>query len=369
MTASLNPTSSPPASEFDRAIQYLRKTDPAISGHRGHDHTLKTIGLIKGHFPSLSDTDLLDVLKAEWNDRCDPPWSDRELIHKITSAVPAIVQPQTECRGGYQGWDLKPRKSYYLTHSNQEKTGGYQTGDKQKPEPDPDLIKSIINKSPCNGVYSFIYQSKPLPDKVNPHFYINEIYKPDDLICIGRRMVYKGKVTYPAKTKTLKEWQSQSLTEYQYIVPNPMTAKTGKTLDGDDSPRCSGNAGNMDIQVIEIDPPSEEGPLSELLTPHDNQAKIIHHLSEFAPILLLMHSGGKSLHAWFKTGGNDESEKLLNYAVRLGADSSLKDRSKLVRLPDGTRPADDTPKFRQGIHYTGYPQIQRVFYLNPQNLK
>jgi hypothetical protein len=33
----------------------------------------------------LADDDALDVLR-DWNSRCEPPWSDRELIDKLSRA-------------------------------------------------------------------------------------------------------------------------------------------------------------------------------------------------------------------------------------------------------------------------------------------
>jgi hypothetical protein len=33
----------------------------------------------------LADDEALDVLR-EWNSRCEPPWSDRELMEKLSRA-------------------------------------------------------------------------------------------------------------------------------------------------------------------------------------------------------------------------------------------------------------------------------------------
>lgn len=80
-----------PASEFfapqsiiDRARQYLQKCPPAISGQGGHKATFRTACLLVKGF--VLDSDQALVLLQEWNQTCQPPWTERELIHKIDGA-------------------------------------------------------------------------------------------------------------------------------------------------------------------------------------------------------------------------------------------------------------------------------------------
>jgi Bifunctional DNA primase/polymerase, N-terminal/DnaB-like helicase C terminal domain len=68
----------------ERARRYLEKFPPAISGQGGHACTLLAAGhLIKGF--RLDNAAAFSLL-SEWNLRCDPPWSERELRHKIREA-------------------------------------------------------------------------------------------------------------------------------------------------------------------------------------------------------------------------------------------------------------------------------------------
>lgn len=72
---------------LDRARKYVDKMDAAVSGDGGHNKTFAVACvLVKGF--ELSSSDALDVLR-EYNQRCDPPWSERELQHKIDSATRA----------------------------------------------------------------------------------------------------------------------------------------------------------------------------------------------------------------------------------------------------------------------------------------
>jgi replicative DNA helicase len=75
----------PSGDVFDRARRYLAVMDPAIQGSGGSVPTLRAaIALVRGF--DLSDADSLALLESEYNPRCVPPWSHKELVHKIRSA-------------------------------------------------------------------------------------------------------------------------------------------------------------------------------------------------------------------------------------------------------------------------------------------
>ena len=69
----------------NRARRYLAKLSPAVSGQGGHDATFHAAcSLVLGF--GLDRPQSL-VLLQEWNNRCVPPWNDRELEHKIDDAL------------------------------------------------------------------------------------------------------------------------------------------------------------------------------------------------------------------------------------------------------------------------------------------
>jgi KaiC/GvpD/RAD55 family RecA-like ATPase len=70
----------------DRARKYIAKMDPGIAGSGGHDSTWRVaVALAQGF--ELSEEDTFQILKRDYNPRCSPPWSDRELRHKARQAV------------------------------------------------------------------------------------------------------------------------------------------------------------------------------------------------------------------------------------------------------------------------------------------
>lgn len=84
----------------ERAMRYLDKAGPAISGAGGHTHTLMCArALVRGF--NFSDGEALSLLQ-EWNQGNAEKWSDRELEHKIRSARSGPTPPEGEgwlCRG------------------------------------------------------------------------------------------------------------------------------------------------------------------------------------------------------------------------------------------------------------------------------
>ncbi|HXH25450.1 MAG TPA: DNA-primase RepB domain-containing protein [Vicinamibacterales bacterium] len=69
---------------LERARRYLAALPPAIAGSHGDLHTFRVCcRLVRGF---ALDDDEAFVLLQEWNARCLPPWTDRELEQKIASA-------------------------------------------------------------------------------------------------------------------------------------------------------------------------------------------------------------------------------------------------------------------------------------------
>lgn len=69
---------------IDRARKYLAKIEGAVTGCGGHNQTFHAACVLLLDF-ELSESDAL-VLLSEWNQSCQPPWSEAELIHKVQSA-------------------------------------------------------------------------------------------------------------------------------------------------------------------------------------------------------------------------------------------------------------------------------------------
>jgi hypothetical protein len=70
----------------DRARKYLAKLPAAIQGDNGSTATFNAVACVMFGFDLDPDT-TYSIIASDYNQRCDPPWSERELHHKIRSVA------------------------------------------------------------------------------------------------------------------------------------------------------------------------------------------------------------------------------------------------------------------------------------------
>ena len=149
---------------------------------------------------------------------------------------------------------------------------------------------------------------------------IDALFPGNPLLCCGR-------TNFDFATLPREQWRGR-LAEIQFVVPSPMTARTGYTQYGRESEHPLQNTGPRRFLVIEQD----RGTV-------DEQVAILAHLAKHAPLALAVHSGSRSVHGWFFCAGQSENmlRGFMRCAVTLGADRVTWTRSQFVRIPDGTR--------------------------------
>lgn len=76
-------TSGPDA--LERARRYLAKCDPAVSGAGGHNRAFAVCAAVAEKFDVSAD-EALALLLEDWNQRCEPPWTEAQLRHKLKGA-------------------------------------------------------------------------------------------------------------------------------------------------------------------------------------------------------------------------------------------------------------------------------------------
>lgn len=83
----VRPVHAPDTSErMRRARAYLARIPGAVSGQQGHTVTFNAVAHVMIGFDLTSD-DTLSLIAEEYNPRCSPAWSERELRHKIDSVA------------------------------------------------------------------------------------------------------------------------------------------------------------------------------------------------------------------------------------------------------------------------------------------
>lgn len=76
-------TPGPKVSMEERIARYLRAMEPSVSGQNGHNALFNAVRALVHGF-GLSPSEARPFLD-EFNARCSPPWSERELEHKLRS--------------------------------------------------------------------------------------------------------------------------------------------------------------------------------------------------------------------------------------------------------------------------------------------
>ncbi len=86
--------------KVERAARWADAADAAVQGAAGSATAMRVIGTAVRGF-ELSPAEAMDALSS-WNAKCSPPWTERELEHKIASA---LKTPDPQGRG--TGWLLE----------------------------------------------------------------------------------------------------------------------------------------------------------------------------------------------------------------------------------------------------------------------
>ena len=321
--------STPPSCfpAVERCRRYLATLPPAISGQGGHDATFRAACIVWNGF-GLDEATTYALLASEFNPRCQPEWSPGELMHKVRSAAAATHG--------------KPR-SHLLGEIMETPVISFGPAPKW-PEANEEEIARIV----CAGPSALeLWERSPqlldVDDGSNCESIIKNLFvsasAPDPLLCVG-------KSNSEFATRPLSTWLAKGkLYGFPLIVPNPMTTRAGRTKEGKESEHCLENTGPRRFLVVEFDKGTA-----------DDHAARLWHLTGFAPLSLVVHSGSRSLHGWFYCAGQQEKDlrRFMNYAVSIGADRATWTRSQFVRLPAGQR--------ENGAR-------QSVFYFDPGTLQ
>ena len=195
------------------------------------------------------------------------------------------------------------------------------------PEPDPALIARTIDGTPARfdaGTHTRLEAAQVLP----------ALFHPSELVCAG-----------PDSETAIVRPLEESVTDahlQQFIVVNPMRGRQSVNREGDPSVRCQANVLPRRHLVAEFD---------DLTLSKTQQARLISKLAEFLPLVMVVNSGGKSLHAWFRVENFSIRDQARFFAVAclLGADKTRWDPSGWLRMPGGLRRVDGVPAIRQNI--------------------
>ena len=205
--------------------------------------------------------------------------------------------------------------------------------------PDFEFIEAVVRTG--NGLVDLWEASPVRLDSNEPKTeeIIDSLFPGNPLLCCGW-------TRYHFDTRVRMRWSK--LHDLQFIVPNPMTASRGPTQGQKLSAHALSNTGARRFLIVEFDfDTSDSAEEARLLTKtetegrdvRDLSAALLLHLAEKAPLVLAVHSGGKSLHGWFYCAeiAEEKVSRFFRYAMSLGADRANWNPSQFARMPDGRR--------------------------------
>lgn len=280
----------------ERARRWLAKVPPSISGQNGHAAAFTAAtGLVHGF--ELNEFDALDLL-SEWNRSCQPPWSERELKHKVEQAR---VKEHSNPRGWLKAGNSNPLAPVSPTG------------------------KFVVCRSEClpPEVESF----ETMAEK-----FLRHVFEPADLVCICTEMMNgedgrhgpANKGTFLPRDEWIKLHFSGSTNpiflsdkcEGAYVRINPCSDQSG----------TDAGVSTFRHVLIEMDEKTKEEQWAIL-----KDSKL--------PLSAVIDSGGKSLHGWVRVDAANKEEwqqrrdVIYRHMEHLGADPKNKNASRFSRLP------------------------------------
>jgi len=310
----------------------------AVSGAGGHDQTFAvTCALVHGF--ALSEADALRLL-AQYNARCSPPWSERELLHKIQSA---ISTPSNKPRGWLLG-DRRPlpdRSPVAL------------------PRPAQRIDPATATENYLKGFRADecdLWEASPIrpPDnwQTDATVLVSALYRPGEQVNVVTEYLEKdGKARPVGNGQTLERdaliahWRGAGLPRSDaggWLRMNPVD---GHGI-GD------ANITAFRFALLECD-----------CVPLDLQLSLFAHLS--LPVACILTSGGKSAHSWIKVDAPDLDEyrrivaRMLALLAKFGVDGKNRNPSRLSRLPGVQRTIGAEGDGRQRLFYLDSDPVQR----------
>jgi len=120
-----------PLSLSERLELYIAATPGAIAGQRGHDRSFALACKLVNGF-ALDEQQAIRWMRL-WNEKCQPKWSEAELLHKVSDAVRA---------------DHRLPRGHLLGPKNTPAETSKQPSESQQPSFKVDLTMATIRNSP-----------------------------------------------------------------------------------------------------------------------------------------------------------------------------------------------------------------------------
>ena len=292
-----------------------------------HQHHMILANYCKGR--GASEEEALDLLYGKYKQKPQRRGlNSREIENAVTKAY------SSSNRLSYDG--LRG-----ISHISPmfEKTSDESFWNTRMPLPNVEVNRSAIQRAIRETPWNMLemHESAQLNvSECNSMEIIQLLFEPHELICSGTVKSFK--------TLTTKDWLSHQLGDQ--IVPNPSRVRVGHNMTGNPSAHCRDATGRRKYLIVE----SDDEKLSL-----DEKASVLRFLQMVvgAELAMVVYSGGKSLHGWFRSSGNQQTDwEFMKLACKLGADPRMWLPEQLARTPNAIRSKTQT--------------VQKCLYIDPR---
>lgn len=353
----------------ERACRLLATMEPSVSGSNGHDRLFAAAAALVIGF-DLDDATSKSLLISQFNPRCSPQWSEREIDHKIS-------QVKLHCK--------EPKG--HLIGRQRSTSSSYTPPPPSAPTPEPDRVKkrqefqpSALQKMMLRGfnpTTSWLADRSPWdPRNVTAPRFLDAIFQPGEKTILFIKYASQGQFghiagtpgrTYyvadrPGLRPTICQEFPSHAREGAWFLPSPVDGKwhPNGNVDKQGNPILSRRTGASITCYRHLLLESDDAPEEEWLN-------LICQLP--LPISALYTSGSRSIHALIRIDAKSKSEfdafrdRVSPILSKLGADPAAISGVRLTRLPGVIR--DGTTDKDGRYHKFDPPRLQRLLYLNP----
>lgn len=332
---------------YERALKYIETCDPAVSEQGGHSTTYRVAMTIVHGF-ALAESEALAAM-GEYNKKCQPPWTEKDLRHKITQAIK--TQPKKE-----RGWMLGNgthtlnQNAYYPKHA-----------EPPVPAPvsyDPVILAKLAEQGKEVLRPRWLSDISPIdPGTCDANDFLKALYYPEHgekILCFSSTFS-QGDCLWPDEADKLPLNGRLGA----WYLNQPVSGKWVELPNGKKSRRVESCITSWRYLLIESDEAPAETWLAALATLP-------------LPIAALYTSGKRSIHTLIRVDAQDKATfeqirtKLRPTILMLGGDKQAFKGPQLTRLPYHWRHEDLKKIDGKSVKITHEkPLFQRLLYLNP----
>lgn len=362
---------------IERARRYVGKMEGSVSGAGGHAACFSAAcALVKGF--GLTEGEALSLMREEFNPKCAPAWSEKELLHKVRQAGKS---------NGEVGYLLKGQDVAAMARGRVESGRSAKAAEPVKKGQEMD--EAAVRRMQVRGVVideDWLMERSPIDVREidRPELFLGHVLMPGEKVLVFTReysqgdfgFLAEGGDKWPGRSFRLGDrpgvrpetaelpkagregvwWLCQPVSA-EWLPTGAVDPKTGEAVV---SRRSAGTVTSWRFLLLESDEVGEREWLNVLV-----QLPL--------PVVALYTSGDRSVHALLRMEARTQdesrkmSDKLAPVLAKMGGDWKAMTSVRLTRLPLCMREGKMEKTADGRKRYVRYeqPRLQRLLWLDP----